>query len=74
MGNSFDVQHKVISIIKVFQPSVIGVGFVIKVFDVGFNVQQRRAVKDIQTRCDDFIVGDVFDAYDAQAQAIRSNR
>ena len=74
MGDSFDVQHKVISIIKVFQPTVIGVGFGIKFFDVGFNVQQRRAVKDIQTGCDDLIVGDVFDTHDAQAQAIRSNR
>ena len=68
------MQHKMISVIKIFQPSVIGVGFGIKFLDVGFNVEQRRAVKDIQSGCNDLVPGDVFDSYDAQAQAVRSQR
>ena len=65
MGYSFDVQHKMIPVIKIFQPTVIGVGFGIKFLDIGFNVQQWCAVKDIQTGCNDLVAGDVFDARDA---------
>ncbi len=74
MRDSFDVEHKMISVIKIFQPAVIGVGFGIKFFDVRFNIQQRCAVKNIQAGCDDLVAGDVFDAHDAQTQAIRSKR
>jgi len=74
MGDSFDVQHKMIPVIKIFQPTVIGVGFGIKFLDIGFNTQQRCAVKDIQTGCDDLAARDAFDEHDAYAQAIRLHR
>lgn len=48
MRDSLNVQHQMIPIIEIFQPSVISVGFGIKFFDIGLDVQQWRAVEDIQ--------------------------